>query len=265
MNWHHHTGTFKPASPAKIIGFTALLLLALFALAAALEVPQLRGRVNDYAGIVRTEHAHALERALAQFEQKTGHQVAVLTVPSLDGEDIEGFAIRVAENWKIGHKGFDNGAILIVASRDRKLRIEVGYGLEGVLPDATASTIIRNVIVPRFRANDFSGGVVAGVDAIMKVTSGEPMPEATRRRTSSQSSGLSSLMPFLILLALIMIFGPFAGLVPRRSGDRWMTHGRRHHPFGWGGGGFGGGFGGGGGGFSGGGGGFGGGGASGSW
>ena len=99
--------------------------------AGAAAVPALRGRVNDYAQILTPEQSNALDAQLARLEQDTGHQVAVLTLPSLDGEDIEGFSIRVAENWKIGKKGFDNGVILIVAVNDRKLRLEVGYGLEG--------------------------------------------------------------------------------------------------------------------------------------
>ena len=114
----------------------------------------MKARVNDYAGVIGQEQARALEARLAQFEQESGHQVAVLTIPTLEGEDIEGFSIRVAENWKIGKKGFDNGVILVVAVKDRRLRLEVGYGLEGVLPDAIAKQIISDYIVPRFRAQD---------------------------------------------------------------------------------------------------------------
>ena len=153
-----------------------------------MEVPALGGRINDLAGLLLQEQASRLEEQLTQFEQQTGHQIAVLTIRSLGGDALEDFSIRVAEAWKIGQKGFDNGAILLIVRDDRKLRIEVGYGLEGVMPDAIASRIIREVIVPRFRDNDFGGGIEAGVDAIMKVTHGEKLPEDVSRRGSRNKS-----------------------------------------------------------------------------
>jgi uncharacterized protein len=243
-----------------------LLFLAIASILAALEVPPLRGRVNDFAGLISRERAHALETRLKQFEAETGHQIAVLTIPTLEGEDIEGFGIRVAEAWKIGQKGFDNGAILIVAKDDKKLRIEVGYGLEGVLPDALASRIIREVIVPRFRNNDFAGGIEAGTETIMKTTRGEPLPPRQRSNPPGTDLSVAQLLfiLFLIAIPLIAIWGTRK---QSRSLGTWTGSGRRRHDYGggtfWGspgGGGFGGG-----GGFSGGGGGFGGGGASGSW
>jgi hypothetical protein len=140
---------------------------------AVLAVPPLRGRINDYAGLIPADRAQALEERLARFEAETGHQIAVLTISSLKGDSLENFSIRVAESWKIGKKGFDNGAILLIARDDRRLRLEVGYGLEGVMPDALASQIIREVITPRFRSGDYVGGIEGGVDAIMKVARGE--------------------------------------------------------------------------------------------
>ena len=251
--------------------FSGLAFLALFtapATAIALDVPPLHGRVNDYARLMPPEHVRALEERLARFEQETGHQVAVLTIPSLEGEDIEGFSIKVAENWKIGKKGFDNGVILLIAKNDRKLRIEVGYGLEGVLPDALASRIIREVIVPRFRANDYAGGIESGVEAILKVTQGEPLPEPARNqpRQKNITHSLDQILFILFLLA-IPIVGVLSSLSQHRAYGVWSGAGRRRYTS-WGGtfgGGFGGGGFGGGGGFSGGGGGFGGGGASGGW
>ena len=160
----------------QLLGALVLFLLAP-ALSNALDVPPLRGRVNDYAKLLSQERALALEAQLEKFEQETGHQIAVLTIPSLEGDSLEDFSIRVAETWKIGKKGFDNGAILLVARDDRKLRIEVGYGLEGVLPDAIASRIIREVITPRFRSGDYAGGIDGGVNAILKVARGETLPE----------------------------------------------------------------------------------------
>ncbi|HEY2986165.1 MAG TPA: YgcG family protein [Candidatus Binatia bacterium] len=230
----------------------------------ALEVPPLRGRVNDYANLMPPARGQALEQRLEEFENQTGHQLAVLTIPSLQGEDIEGFGIRVAENWKIGKKKFDNGAILIISKDDRKLRIEVGYGLEGVLPDAIANRIIQDIIVPRFRNGDFPGGIEAGVDAMMKGTSGEPLPETARKRKSAAGSYVPLIIPLLFFGILIL---SMMGRGQQMNG--WSSRGRRRYygpggffPGGFGGGGFGGS---GGGGFSGGGGGFGGGGASGSW
>jgi uncharacterized protein len=239
--------------------------VAYCSLALALEVPPLRGRVNDYARLLPVESARKLETRLASFEQETGHQVAVLTIPTLEGEALENFSIRVAETWKIGRKGFDNGAILLVVANDRKIRWEVGYGLEGVLPDAIASRIIREIIVPQFRSKDYSGGILAGVEAVLKTIQGEPLPSSTRQKPASETWGLNT---FIILLFLIPLFlGAYEFYPKRRRFGPWTVHGRGRHPIDWSGIPTGGGFGGGysGGGFSGGGGGFGGGGASGSW
>jgi len=249
--------------PRCLLVFTLLLTFAESALVSALEVPRLRGRVNDYAGLMAADRAHSLEERLARFEQETGNQVAVLTIPGLEGEDLEGFSIKVADTWKIGKKGFDNGVILLIVKNDRKLRIEVGYGLEGVLPDAIASRIIREVIVPHFRANDYAGGIEAGVESILKVTSGERLPEAARRRAGPRGNSPFSGALLILLLVAIPIIGVLGNLSQRRSGEAWSAGGSRRYRS-WGGPTFGGGFGGGGG-FSGGGGGFGGGGASGGW
>ncbi len=244
--------------------FTILFCLLTFALAAAIDVPPLRGRVNDYAGVMSQDQVRSLESRLAQFEQGTGHQVAVLTIPTLDGEDIEGFGIRVAENWKLGKKGFDNGVILVVAIKDRRIRLEVGYGLEGVLPDAIAKQITSEYIVPRFRSQDYGGGIVAGIDAVLKVINKEPLPESARKKEQDQGSGLNSFAMLAITLAVLGFMG-FAATANRQRNNMWATRGRRYPPVFWGGGGFSGGGGSDSGGFSGGGGSFGGGGASDSW
>ena len=247
---------------------TAALLLSVIPLAWSLDVPTLRGRVNDYANVLQSSQAQALETQLAQLERDTGHQVAVLTIPTLDGEDIEGFSIRVAENWKIGKKGNDNGAIFVVAVKDRRLRLEVGYGLEGVLPDAIAKRITADYIVPHFRQQDYAGGIVAGINAVDKVLRSEPLPEAARQKTQNRGSNRNSPIMIAITFAILGLMG-FASRSGRQRNSMWGTRGRRGGPMifggpsGWGGGG--GGFGGGGGGFSGGGGGFGGGGSSDSW
>jgi len=189
-----------------------LLAPTLISLALALNVPPLRGRVNDYAGLMPADRAQALEERLARFESETGHQIALLTVPSLEGDSLEDFSIRVAESWKIGKKGVDNGAILLIARDDRRLRIEVGYGLEGVLPDAIANRIINQVITPRFRSGDFAGGIEAGVDTMFKVTKGEVLPERSRagRRNAAQGSSLMTVFMITVILAL------FIGMTSRR-------------------------------------------------
>ncbi|HJX09654.1 MAG TPA: YgcG family protein, partial [Candidatus Binatia bacterium] len=205
--------------PSSIFHPRSLVLVALYlaflhsTFAGALEVPRLRGRVNDYAGLIPADRAQALESRLAAFEQETGHQIAVLTIPSLEGDPLEDFSIRVAESWKIGQKGFDNGAILLIAQKDRKLRIEVGYGLEGVLPDAIANRIIREVIVPRLRENDYSGGIEAGVNAILQVTKGETLPQRTQVPRPQATSRLSSAMNILIITAMLALF---IGMTRRR-------------------------------------------------
>jgi uncharacterized protein len=269
---HYHRSDSQVLPILLVVLLSTYLLLIQAPIVSALDVPPLRGRVNDYAGVMSQEQVRSLEAQLGQFERETGHQVAVLTIPTLDGEDIEGFSIRVAENWKIGKKGFDNGVILVVAVKDRRLRLEVGYGLEGVLPDAIAKQIISNYIVPRFRSQDYAGGIIAGIDAVLRVIKNEPLPEAARKKAGRPGSDLSSFAMIAITLGL---FGVLAfAAASRRRNQMWATRGRRYPPIFWGGGGFGsgGGFGGGGfsggggdGGFSGGGGSFGGGGASDSW
>lgn len=242
-------------------------LLSAAALAGAAALPALRGRVNDYARILSVNEVRSLETQLAKLEGDTGHQLALLTVSSLGGEDIEGFGIRVAESWQLGKKGFDNGAILIVAVTDRRLRLEVGYGLEGVLPDALASRIIREYIVPHFRAGAYAAGIAAGITAVEKVLRQEPLPESAHRQRQ-----LAPELNFLAMLAvtfIIFLLIAFGSAGSRRRRGVWSAHGRRHGPAIWGSpGAFGGGFSRGsgfGGGFSGGGGGFGGGGATGRW
>jgi uncharacterized protein len=203
-----------PNKARHLAGLVFLLLPLIFSVAFALEVPPLRGRINDYAGLIPAAKAEDLEARLARFEKETGHQVAVLIIPSLKGDSLEEFSIRVAESWKIGRKGFDNGAILVIVPQERKLRIEVGYGLEGVLPDAIASRIIREVIVPEFRANNYVGGIEAGVDAVLKVTRGEPLPERAREPAREQQSQASSLPTILVLTAILALF---IGMTRRRT------------------------------------------------
>ncbi len=182
-----------------------LALGAPFAAHAEVAVPALTQRVTDLTGTLAPDTVARMESTLAQFEAAKGSQIAVLILPSTAPEDIAQFGIRVAEAWKVGRKGVDDGAILIVAKDDRRVRIEVGYGLEGVIPDAVAMRIIEEDIVPRFRQGDFSGGVEAGVTRMMRLIEGEPLPAS---RTGAGGAG-----GFPESLFLILIGGILAGKV----------------------------------------------------
>ena len=151
--------------------------------AGALDVPQLKGRVNDYASILSPETAQKLDAALSAIESSDSTQIVVLTIPSLEGEVLEEFSIKVAEAWKIGQNNLDNGAILLVSKNDRKLRIEVGRGLEGKLTDLISGRIISSEIIPRFREGDFNGGIEAGINAIVSVVRGEYKASETNTAT----------------------------------------------------------------------------------
>ena len=163
-------------------GRVLLLCLSFLCMAAAArgdgDVPLLSGRVTDNAGILSAETVSRLTALLKAHEDSTSNQVAVLTIASLDGEALESYSMRVAETWKLGRKEHDNGVLLLVVRDDRKVRIEVGRGLEGNLPDITCGLIIRKVIAPRFRDGDYDGGVNAGVDAILASLQGSYSPPA---------------------------------------------------------------------------------------
>lgn len=187
--------------------FTALALAALFSsfpLFAA-NVPALKGRVNDYAKIIRDSDEREIEEYLAGVEQACGAQIAVLTMPSLEGEDISSFGIKVADKWQLGDKEKDNGAILIVAYAEHDLRIEVGDGLEGSLTDAKCGLILRNVIVPEFRDGNYSKGILEGVKNIGAIASGD---ESALSRSVKEGEDKSSndLVPvFAMLIWLIFV------------------------------------------------------------
>jgi uncharacterized protein len=175
----------------RLLALLALCLPALLAVAAAepVPIPALTARVTDLTASLSAAQAGELEARLAAFEAKKGSQVVVLVLPTTQPEPIEQFGIRLLDAWKIGRKGIDDGAILIVAKNDRRLRIEVGYGLEGVLNDATAKRIIDETITPKFKAGDLPGGIAAGVDAILAVVDREELPAAATRTGSAASGG----------------------------------------------------------------------------
>ena len=278
----------NPLARALASGF--LLLLCALTAWAQVAVPQLSRRVTDLTATLSADQVAALESKLAAFEAKKGSQIAVLIVPTTQPEDIEQFGIRVADQWKIGRKKIDDGVILIVARDDRKLRIEVGYGLEGAIPDAIAKRVIAETITPYFKTGDFYGGIDAGVQQLMGLIEGEPLPPPSAPDNGGgdgafiilivggivagwllsllmsrpAAGGLAALgsgavgafllgfTPLLLFIAIFVFAGVASGF---RHGGGWSSGGGG----GWGGGGFGGGS------WGGGGGGFGGGGASGSW
>ncbi|KRQ15514.1 TPM domain-containing protein [Bradyrhizobium manausense] len=183
----------------------ATLLIAFASLAVAdVAVPQLTGRVVDRTGTLSSSDIAALSQKLRDFETRKGSQIAVLIVPTTDPETIEQFSIRVAEAWKIGRKKVDDGAILVVAKNDRHLRIEVGYGLEGALTDVTSRRIIDEVITPKFREGDFAGGISAGVDRMMRVVDGEPLPAPSRSVNFANLDDIGPLAPFALFASLIV-------------------------------------------------------------
>jgi uncharacterized protein len=251
----------------------ALLLLALLAgpgLAALRVPPPPDRRINDYAGALSPADRDRLEQALIARETTSRNQVVVAIFRSLEGESLEDFSIRLAQAWRIGQKGLDNGVIFLVFLDDRKTRIEVGYGLEGSLTDAVSSSILRDVVAPRFRAGQIADGIGAGLDAIDRAIAGtyvRPPAAGTGRRQGD--------LGWRELLALLFVFFLIVALVTNRMQQAGLRRrGWTGGSSGWGGpfigggglgGGWSGGGGGSGGGFSGGGGGFGGGGSSGSW
>ncbi|MBW8371813.1 MAG: YgcG family protein [Thiobacillus sp.] len=267
------------------LGF--FLLLCALSAWAQVAVPELSRRVTDLTATLSPDQIAALDGKLAAFEAQKGSQIAVLILPTTQPEDIAQFGIRVAEQWKIGRAKVDDGVILIVAKDDRTLRLEVGYGLEGAIPDAIAKRVIAETITPYFRAGDFYGGIDAGVQQLMRLIEGEPLPPPRAPEKNGDDSSfimlivggivagwllsmlmsrpaaggiaalgsgvvgamLMGLTPVLLFIAVFVFAGVATGF---RHGGGWSSGG-------------GGGFGGGGGSWGGGGGGFGGGGASGSW
>lgn len=231
-------------------------LLGVPRIAQSLTVPSPEGYVNDHANLLSDGEKARLESLLRRFEAETTDQVVLLIIPSLEGDSLEDFSMRVAESWKVGQKGKDNGVIFLVAVDDRKARIEVGYGLEGALTDAQSGRILRSLVFPAFRQGDYYGGIQGGLVGILKQIEGEFTAQPVRRTASarqSQAKASGLLLPLLFFLLLFSRTGRLF-LLGGMLGGMWGGRGSGR-------GGFGGGFGG----FSGGGGGFGGGGASGSW
>ena len=216
----HRAKAAQTLYPARVF----LLYVSLFLLlilnpvsSHALDVPQLQGYINDYANMISPSAKAQLENELKAFEQTDSTQIVILTIPSLEGNTIEDFGIKVAESWKIGQKGKDNGVIFIVANQERKIRIEVGRGLEGKLTDLMAGRVIDLVVKPRFKRGDFDGGVVAGVHAIIDTTRGEfKADENHRPQRHNRISQMFTLLIFggfilLVLGSFSRVMGGIAG------------------------------------------------------
>lgn len=242
-----------------------VLLLTSFAAWAQPAFPELTGRVVDNAGMLDAASQAQLTDMLAAHEQASGEQVVVVTLPDLGGETIEQYGYQLGRHWGIGEKDEDTGALLIVAQAERKIRIEVGYGLEGRLTDAQSAVIINRIITPAFREGDFAQGIVRGANAMVEVLGGDPLaePESRPAQDERQQPSLGrAIMFFALIIVIILLFGGGRGGGRRRRSGLWGVPILMGGSGGFGGGGGGGSFGGG---FGGGGGGFGGGGASGGW
>jgi uncharacterized protein len=186
--------------------FLALLLCWACPTLAAVAVPPLSGRVVDQTGTLRSDDVASLTQTLKNFEARKGSQIAVLIVPTTDGEAIEQFSLRVAEAWKIGRKRVDDGALLVIAKNDRHLRIEVGYGIEGALTDATTKRIIDEDITPKFKAGDFAGGISAGVELMIQVIDGEKLPAPAPPQWHGPNP-LDYIDPFNPFVLVLLFFG----------------------------------------------------------
>ncbi len=237
------------------------LLLFSFSYLYSLEIPERPlGRVSDYAKILKPEKISTLETILSNYERETTNQIVIAIFNSLEGWDIEDFSIRLAEKWKIGQKGKDNGIIILVALEEKKIRIEVGYGLEGAVPDITARQIIDREIVPHFKKSDYFSGLRNGVDSLIKAIGGEYKVE----KGTSGEVIVALIILFIVMVFLLQILAGLSyGLTYTRSKGRWHRSSTFWSGFMGGGRGSGGGLSSGD--FSGGGGSFGGGGATGSW
>lgn len=246
---------FKRIHCAAWLAALVASVLALVSVARALEVPALKARVTDLAQVLDAEAERALEQRLAAYEKQTGHQFALLTIRSLEGDALEPFSLRVVEAWKLGQKQKDDGLLMLVVVDDRRMRIEVGYGLEGDIPDTLAGRIIRNIMAPEFRNGDYAAGINKAFDALMAAASGEAVDIPGAESSDEDDSPINGLWP-LVWIGLFL----FLTLGRGGRGGGWaflplLMGGGHHrgHDSGWGGG------------WGGGGGDFGGGGASGDW
>ena len=196
----------------KVFFFFILLFCCLPFTAYGLDVPRLQGYVNDYAGMISPSVRSKIEEELKAFEQSDSTQIVILTIPSLEGENIEEFGIKAAEAWKVGYQGKDNGVLLIVSKQERKIRIEVGRGLEGKLTDLMAGRIIDQTIKPRFKQSDFDGGFITAISALISATRGEFKGE--ERPVQRRQKGFPPFLTFLLFFGIFtLILGSFSRIL----------------------------------------------------
>lgn len=202
----------------------ALLLTILPVVATAKEVPYLGGRVNDLAGLIEDNAQAQMETALEQLETDTGSQLVVLTVPNLEGAVLEDYALEVASTWQLGREGVDDGVLVLVAKEERRIRIEVGYGLEGAIPDVTGKRIIDGLMTPRFREGDFTGGITEATNTLGGLIRGEAvdLPEGETYQNFDNAPLSSQLMAMLIFIIVIGVFSFTA--IFGKGGQGWFLY-----------------------------------------
>ncbi len=208
-----HVMQAKTSALQRLLMFI-FCLLPFLAMAEDVPVPPLKARVTDLTGTLTADQQAGIESRLAAFEKKKGSQVALLIVPTTQPEDITQYSIRVVEQWKLGRKGVDDGVLLLVAKNDHMVRIEVGYGLEGALNDATCKRIIEEFIVPKFKQGDFHGGLTAGLDRMIGVIDGEPLPAPKPHKNTGNLEQYFTVLVFVALIVggiLRAVFGDFLG------------------------------------------------------
>lgn len=218
----------KPRSMVLVI---PLLLLMAFTVFGA-DIPYLTGRITDNAQLLSPAVSRALSASLAAHEDRTGNQIAVLTIPTIDGENIEEYAVKVFEAWKLGQKGKDNGILIVVVPDDRRLRIEVGYGLEGTLTDGMAGQIIRTVMTPKFKNKDYGAGIADGARAVMEVLEGGELTESAVDTGAAKKSGFFEvegpelpIMERILMGAFIFgIIGLFTAMGILMPGIGWFLY-----------------------------------------
>ena len=209
---------------ARALAGAAALVLALAAHAQdPIAVPKLAARVTDQTGTLSAAQRDALEAKLRAFEEAKGSQVAVLLVPTVGSETIEEFAGRVADSWQLGRKGVDDGVLFVVAMQERRMRIHTGRGVQGTLTDALSKRIVAEIVAPHFRANDFPGGIQAGVDAILKAIEGEGLPAPAERRPGAQRGDAASSYANFLFLGFFLV--PIVAMVLRGMFGRLLGAG----------------------------------------
>jgi len=229
LSYRHGSATVRDTAAWRaLLGVFLALLLAgwTVAVVAQVPVPRLAARVTDLTATLQADQRQALEARLAEFEAKKGAQIAVLIVPTTQPESIEQYARRVLDEWKLGRKGIDDGALLLIALKDRQLRIETQYGLEGVLPDAIAKRIIDEIITPRFKQQDFYGGISAGIERVIAVVDGEPLPPPPAAQPGQPRSDASKYESLLMVgFALVFVVGSVLRSIFGRFGGAAITGG----------------------------------------